>query len=545
MAYAAGNIVDFVRGFGQRKEDAQVKGALQNYLTDPQASIQAVNAINPDRGIPLAQAYEDRSTQLAKAAQATKDSEAKRYAAGIQGIAGSLRKVRDAGGDIGTAFDGLTPVFTNGFQMKPEEIADWKQRITENPAMIDALSAEAEKLNSATPGSWVYGQDGKVRFKVPEATKTMVVPNESGGRDVIQLPGNGGAEGGVPSAGAAPGAGGGGVVDPVTTLGQTMPGVVFTSGRRTAAGNAAVGGAESSEHLGGHSLDIIPGRSGLTPQQIAANVRAQGGKALIEKDHVHATFPGSEVPYIGTRGSEGQGPDTITAGASGITPVYSTRGKPTEEKGWRPATPQEKIANNIDPAAPYQIGIGGANNGLMRRSEPISAAGKTPPVTTPGKLTTASGATVVDMYARMRDQAQRIVSHPSFAQATGSIQGRIPSFRQGSQDFDKQVESLKSQMALNATNILKSLNTKGSSPLGNTSDSDAKRLENFGGSLDQTAPDTLQRTARDIIKESQFQIGRQYNIPDGATEMLINSPKMAKQFDEQFGAGLARKILGR
>jgi hypothetical protein len=53
QGYAAANIVDFVRGFGQRKKDAQVEGAMKNYLTNPQQAIAEVNAIDANRGIAL------------------------------------------------------------------------------------------------------------------------------------------------------------------------------------------------------------------------------------------------------------------------------------------------------------------------------------------------------------------------------------------------------------------------------------------------------------------------------------------------------------
>jgi len=68
-------------------------------------------------------------------------------------------------------------------------------------------------------------------------------------------------------------------------------GVHPTSGYRSADHNAAVGGAQNSDHLGGNAVDF-----GGTPQQLAALYKyAQGRYPYVEpmaqaKDHVHISF---------------------------------------------------------------------------------------------------------------------------------------------------------------------------------------------------------------------------------------------------------------
>lgn len=135
--------------------------------------------------------------------------------------------------------------------------------------------------------------------------------------------------------------------DPLFDLSNDLPGAVITSGRRTPAGNASLpGSARNSNHLSGDAVDIIPGTSGLSPQEIYDIETKRGNRPLIESDHVHVTIPGGGIPFIGSQGSQGQGPDRVPLQKWTVGPPQ----KDELPEGWS-AGPPTKPASTV-PAAP-------------------------------------------------------------------------------------------------------------------------------------------------------------------------------------------------
>lgn len=123
--------------------------------------------------------------------------------------------------------------------------------------------------------------------------------------------------------------------DPLSALDTGLPGAVITSGRRTPGGNASLAGSvPNSGHLRGDKVDIVPGSSGLSRQDIADRVSALGGNPLVESDHVDASFPGANFPYVGKRGSEGQGPDHLQLGGWSFVDDQPDQAAPNKGQGW-------------------------------------------------------------------------------------------------------------------------------------------------------------------------------------------------------------------
>lgn len=116
-----------------------------------------------------------------------------------------------------------------------------------------------------------------------------------------------------------------------------LPGATITSGLRTPAHNAAVGGVPNSYHLQGKAYDIVP-QQGQTMGNLAAAAGQQfpGVKVLNEGNHVHiqpggagTANPGPSAPgwQVGERGAPVNGPPQRVQGLPGLWQPNNATGK--------------------------------------------------------------------------------------------------------------------------------------------------------------------------------------------------------------------------
>jgi hypothetical protein len=196
------NVVNTIAGINQRRRAAQVNDAAANFLTNPQEAIANVSNIDSGAGIAL----QDKYTAQQSAQRELQDSQRKQALLAVRNMGGMLKAVQNKGGDLGVAFDQLTPVFKKGFGMGDDELAATKASIMANPTLIDAFMQDADnELKVGTPGSWVFDEGGNIKFRIPAAPQFMKTIGPDGNETIVQLP-NGSQPG--PAAPAAPAGGG-------------------------------------------------------------------------------------------------------------------------------------------------------------------------------------------------------------------------------------------------------------------------------------------------------------------------------------------------
>jgi len=226
-------------------------------------------------------------------------------------------------------------------------------------------------------------------------------------------------------------------------------------------------------------------------------------------------------------------------GSGGMTPIYSSQGKPA--KGGRMATPQDKQQLGLDADTPYWIDDTGKPNKVGER-----------PMGSQRKLGTASPAMVTDYYDTvkgMKSEAERLLNSPDLDRAVGPIQGRFAGiYDKRASGFQTALGSLGSRLLVQTLSKLKQLSATGASGFGNFSNKEGDTLREQQGTLDvHSSEDEIRRTLRNIVNWSDDQLGAMPDfgkVPKAAIRELRQNPKSRAQFDEVFGDGMADFYLG-
>lgn len=583
-----GTLFGLVRDINDRRQAARVRDTLRqnDYFNKPMEAITALNDAGfLDQAVRLRDQEAARQAQLAENANKLATADQERYRTALQGVTRSLQSARDTPGlDLGSEYDRLAPSFTRGFGMKPEEVAQLREQVVGNPQILDQFAEmfsdpNKQRFGVLPGGGQVYNQNtGAVGARNPGTVKTVQMKRGDGGYDlyIVDPEGNlvssgvstpGGAPAAAPSTGGVargtysgplginPQARGvrnnnmGNIKD--GPWARRQPGYAGSDGtfarfNTPEAGSAAqeallrnhyVNGTRSVNEIVNKYLGGAANKENSTASQ--ANYKAYvAGRLGIPADQ---PVPANMVSQLGQAMREfenGGGPAPAAARGG---PVASTPGKPVTPEGWRDLSADEKRTRGLDPNRAYQIGISGANTGKVQDvgGQPaVGRAGK------PAGVTVQAHQIAVQDMQRLRDQASRILRNPAFDQATGSIQGRLPSILQSTVGFDNELTSYRDATVVRTLQSMKQASPNGASGFGSLTEKEGERLQNARGPLSQTDPTTLRRTLQSNAHDAMVSIGMLFNIPPDATELLIRNPALSRAFDQKYGVGLAKKILG-
>jgi hypothetical protein len=243
------------------------------------------------------------------------DAQRKQHAEGAQRIAHGIRGLVASGVDPNEAYQHAMQ-YAPALGIDPGELQKLKPYYDKDPkAFLDFVDQQAKhELQIVNRGNGGYDvvdkQSGaKIRGVDPRYEQKYVTLPE--GAKAIPIPGTGD----TPAGGAAPAEplaapAAAPVADPAAAVDGAVRsiGATVTSGLRSPAHNAQVGGVPNSAHLTGQARDIVPPPN-MTLAQLGADIqrRVPGAKVLVEKDHVHVQWRGVGGAAAGSAHSDPPG----------------------------------------------------------------------------------------------------------------------------------------------------------------------------------------------------------------------------------------------
>jgi hypothetical protein len=584
----------------QRRERNLAK-ALQNYDADPQGTIKAVTNIDPTAG------YNMRR-QFTADQQTTEANRQARFKEALTTATTFLRPAAaDPNANpqtLGTAFDSIAPMLATELNMQPNDLATIKQMFVSNPqALLDqtmrVLPAGAALLQgnkpiftqplppktmAVPPGSAIISVD-------PSTGKLVAGGGAPAAATPAAAPGGGRTSADQAWAFTAPQEGGYAAHDangaPVNFgINQSAnPGVdvsKLTPDQAKQIFNdkyfAPSGAANMPPALGVLHADtyfINPKRaeqfyqqSGGDPQKYL-QLRAAWQDSLVKSNprkygKYADAWDNRNVALAKMINSNGGGSAASGAGAPPGAIFYNP--KPTTPSGGKGNFPRlltsDDVAalnaqgNHLDPNMQWQYDRFG-------QVQPVGGAAAIKSAQDRQKLTNARGI-IINNLDRMAGVVKTLAESPGLDRATGEM-SYFPSIRGGrAKDFENNLESLKSQVMINVLNNLKAVSPNGSA-MGRVTNYEAQNLQRDIANLELSSSPAQMRASLQKVLQFIDQLKEHYNRaysldasggvpqqggtaapPRAAIDMLRAnpSPQSRQQFDQIFGNGAAKKVLG-
>jgi hypothetical protein len=570
----------------EERKQKKMAEALSQFDIDPAAAIAGVTKVDPITG------YNMRR-QLAADAMARKEAQRAQATETLKTVTGLLRPVADDPNatpeSIAKAYDGLAPLLHDGLGMQPDEIAKWRTMIATNPAILRDMD---EKLQVVPPGAAVT-RGGKEVYRNPGALKTITVRRGDGGYDVIQVDPNGQPVSGPPRA--------------TVPAGPTTPDAAWNFIRPHEGGYAPHDANGAPVNFGinqaaNPGVDVknltedqakqifidkyfnpsgagnLPGPLGvmhadtyyINPRRAQQFLQESGGdpQKYLQlrqawQNNLVRTQPGKYGKYAEAWQNRNEDLATMANGGAapsqggGLTPVYTTPGKASGPSGAAAhiLTPEEVQAAGLNPNVKWQINHLG--DYVM-----IGPASQLSPANTKKQSIYES---IDQSTSRMIDAAKELLNHPGLERAVG-VNSYFPSVKGGkAADFDKALESFKAQIGFAVLQNMRQMSPTGGA-LGQVSNYENRILQNSLASLDEAqSPAQFRANVLKIIKDTNTtreRFKRAYQMdfanrnggqsptttapPKEAVDMLRSnpSPQRRQQFDQIFGNGAAKKVLG-
>jgi len=493
------------------------QNALAGYGQDPDTAVKNFMAVDAPAAIGLQQ----QLTQQ-RAAMATQQEESrKRALAAITGATDMLRKVRDSGGDVGSAYDHLDQGgILDTLGMSPQEKAQYRAAIVANPALIDIISQKAAEGVVLAQGAQLRDKNtGRLLGENPMTPKPLVVRRGDGGSDVIYPTPPGGAPGAAP--GVAPGGVPAASGAPLTVeTARPLFKAQESSGNYGAVNKdtGALGayqvmpntGAAIAKQLG------LAWRPDMMTRDDPASVRYQdaiGGAAIKEALNASGGDPRTAfMYYYGGPDRSKWGPKTrqyademlARSGGANAAPqnagvAYSTPGAPPKPKE-APAGYRFKPDGSLEfiPGGPADPGVKGPGKGDKAKTQALAAA---------------------DQIDSAISAAQDLLNNKDIDSYLGNFQGRLPSWiSSGRNDFNRDLEALKTKVGINALQTMRAMSPTGGA-LGQVSDFENKMLQQSLASLDTTqSEDQFKKNLQKVIGSFQKMKQRLLTeVPNGDT----------------------------